>query len=91
MGSKTDNPCTNLATTEDYTGVPLCEAHAQIVDLGRQADSYHVAEQLLVEGVQKLEELGGGPAVTLLEHALEDARKEIDRLDRKRAELDPRS
>jgi hypothetical protein len=82
VGSKTDNPCPNIATVEDECGVMICEAHRRVFELGKALDGYVLAEEFLGEAIEKLEELSiyGASGIPLLRRARDEARAEHQRI-----------
>jgi hypothetical protein len=89
MGRGTDNPCTNVATTEADSGVPMCEEHRAIIDLGEVVDDYVLAEELLDEAIEKASKVGAESAVALLERGRGEAQRERQQVVREMKALEP--
>jgi hypothetical protein len=89
MGRVTDNPCTNVASTEADFGTPVCEEHKAIIDLGEVADDYFLVENLIDEAIEKANEVGAESAVPLLERARNEARREYRRVVQEMQAMEP--
>ena len=91
VGSSTGRPCPNLATVEDEIGGKVCEAHRRMIELGREADGYCLAEEFLDEAIEKLKGLDiyGEAGIPLLEGARAEAIAEHQRVKREMDALDP--
>ena len=91
VGSSTDRPCPNLATVEDELGGKVCEAHRRLIELGREADGYCLAEEFLDEAIEKLKclDIYGEAGIPLLERARAEAIAEHQRVKQEMDALDP--